>query len=358
MIRRLTFGPGPGVSGAVLVVLLAAGAEAQDAAVAADAGVPAVEQAAADLLPREMWPEMSITAAPGDGVMVGDLVTLTITAQGREGDDIAVPRQDFAPFEVHSTDLAEEPASGGGKKYTFTIALLAFEPGEHTVGPVRLRVVTADGTIGRVETDTVAVNVGSLLGNEPDAQPKPDTQPVPVMEEDYTLAWIAGGFGAALVLALIMFFVARWWAKRERPAPPPAPPRPAWDVAMEKLEALRRTLPERIASGGMDEWADQLSDVIREYLGARFEFEGLESTTDEVVARMRKLAPAGVQVEEVAAILGDCDLVKFAKASADESQCAQMLDAVFKMVQRTRPTFAETSGAAAPAGAQPTGGAA
>ena len=357
--------------------LAPAATAAEDAGRAADAGTPTAtdagtgtatatddggtatvagpEPASADLLPRELWPEMEIATAPREGLTVGDVVTLTITADAREGDDVAVPRQTFEPFEVHSTDLREE-ARGGGKRFVFTIELLAFEPGTHTVGPVRLRVVTADGTIGRVETEPVEVTIASLLGNEPDAQPKPDTRPVQVMEEDYTLAWIGGGLAAVLLVALLGFLFARWWMRRERPLPPPAPPRPAWEVAMESLEALRRSLPERIVSSTMDVWADQLSDTVRAYLGDRYDFDGLESTTDEVVARMRKLSPRGVSVDEVAAILGDCDLVKFAKATAEQDQSERMLESVRAMVQRTRPSFAEREEGVAPATATPQGG--
>jgi len=132
--------------------------------------------------------------------------------------------------------------------------------------------------------------------------------------------------------------VARWWARREKPPPPPPPPRPAWDVAMERLEALRRTLPERLAEGEIVRWADELSDAMREYLGRRYDFDGLESTTDEVVSRLRKIQPAGISVDEVAAMLGDCDLVKFAKATPEQQECEQLLSSATNVVRRTRPS--------------------
>lgn len=356
------------LAGALTALLLvAATAAAQDGGLPdgglPDGGVAAVPaapepDAQADMLPRDRWPEMDVSIEPASGVKVGDLVTVTVTADAAAGDDLAVPRQDLTPFEIHSTDVKVEERDDG-KRFVFTLKLLAFEAGDHSVGPLRLRVVTSDGTIGRVETESMPVSVGSLLGNEPDAQLRPATEPVRVMEEDYTLAWIGGGLLAVLLLAAIMFFVARWWMRRERPAAPPPPPRPAWDVALEKLEALRRTLPATLEDGDVEGWADALSDAVREYLGHRYEFEGLESTTDEVISRLRKLQPRGISVEEVAAVLGDADLVKFAKASADQAQCEQMLDAGYRIVQRTKPSFAEQQQAEArdvapPGGPSPT----
>lgn len=343
--------PGATIDAGAAVVAM--GDAGPAAALGGDAGAATASAgpgSRAEMLPRDLWPELSTDVeTPDQGAMVGDLVTVTITADAAAGDDVAVPRQEFDPFEVHSTDVKEEEHDGG-KRFVFTLKLLAFEPGEHTIGPIRLRVVTGDGTIGRVETDPLTITVGSLIGNEPNADIKPPTEPVKVMEDDYTLAWIGGAVGVLLLLAVIMLLVARWWAKREKPVPPPPPPRPAWEVAMEGLAALRRSLPERMASGDVVGWADELSDVVREYLGRRYDFDGLESTTDEVVARLRKIRPAGIAVEEVAAMLGDCDLVKFAKATPGEEECAELLESATNLVRRTRPSPARQ----APAQAQPT----
>lgn len=331
-----------------------AGAGALVATDGGPAGIGAGAGSRAEVLPGELWPDLSSgVETPEEGAMVGDLVTVTITADAASGDDIAVPRQEFAPFEVHATDV-QELEQDHGRRFVFTLELLAFEPGEHTIGPVRLRVVTADGTIGHVSTEPLTVTVGSLIGNEPNAELAPPTEPVRVMEEDYTLAWIAGAIGVILLLAVIMMLVARWWARREKPLPPPPPPRPAWEVAMERLEALRRTLADRMAAADVVGWADELSDTVREYLGRRYGFDGLESTTDEVISRLRKIQPVGISVEEVASMLGDCDLVKFAKATPEEQECEQLLASATNLVRRTRPgephapsTRAQPSGGAA-----------
>jgi hypothetical protein len=284
-----------------------------------------------DTLPEDLRPTLTVVAEPASGVMTGDLVTLVITAEAHaEGDDVAVPRQELAPFEV-----LDSAAEHTGARFTFRVELLALEPGEHAVGPVRLRVVTADGTLGDVHTAPVVVTVGSVLGNEPDAQPKPPTEPVDVVEEDYTLAWIGGGLLGLLLLALTMFFVARWWVRRERPAPPPPPPRPAWETAMEELAALRKSLDDDDEAGRLGRWVDSLSDTLRVYLGARYGFDGIESTTDEAISFLRKKRPPGITPEQVAGILSDCDLVKFAKATPDRERCLALLDAAIGIVKAT-----------------------
>jgi len=304
-----------------------------DAGLAADAGASAAVPS--DLLPEALRPALSLSADPQQGVMTGDLIRLAITAIARPGDDVAVPEQALAPFEVHGTQMRQDTTSDGRPRFVFTLELIAMEPGDHTLGPVTLRVITADGTIGTVQTDSVPVTVGALLGNEPNAELKPPTDPVQVMEEDYTLLWIAGALLTIVLLAVLMLLLFRWWSRRERRAPPAAPPRPPWDIALEQLDRLRHSLKPRMASGQVVGWADELSDVLRHYLGDRYDFDGLESTTDEVLGRLRTATVVGVGVEEVAAVLGDCDLVKFAKATPGEDDCEELLAGSFRIVRAT-----------------------
>lgn len=333
------------------VLLSAASASAQPPPFVPDAGASAAAEVDAgaagtgattapsepelEPIPEEHRPRLDLSVDPRSGTMTGDLVTVTIRANVPEGDDVAVPRQSFAPFEVHQTNARVEEARGGRRTFVLTIKLLAFEPGDHTVGPIRLRIVTKDGVIGGAETRPIPIRVGSLLGNEPNAQPKPPTRPHQVFEKDYTLLWILGGLGAIALVALITLLLARWWMKRAKAAAPPPPPRPAWEVALEKLEALRREQKQMLADGRVVVWVDGVSDALREYLGHRYGFEGLESTTDEIVSRLRKTRLAGVTVPEIAAILADCDLVKFAKATLDEAQCDQVLAGAFRIVRTT-----------------------
>jgi hypothetical protein len=82
---------------------------------------------------------------------------------------------------------------------------------------------------------------------------------------------------------------------------------------------------------------DGASDVLREYLGHRFGFNGLESTTDEVVARLRNERLGAISHNEITALLGDADLVKFAKAEPDEAQCDRMIEGAERIVLGTVP---------------------
>ena len=307
-----------------------------DAGVAdADGAVAVAVAEREEPLPEANRPRLRLEVTPRDGVMTGDLVHVSLRADALLGDDVTVPQQSFTPFEAHAKRARVEPSRDGRQVYVFEIDLLALEPGQHTLPAMRLRVVTADGTVGSVSTDPVPVRVRSVLGNEPDAQPKPATQPVVVMQDDYTLAWALGALGVVLLTVLLTWLVVRWWGRRAKPAAPPAPPRPPWEVALEKLDAVRRQARQLLTDGRERELVDRTADALREYLGGRYGFDGLESTTDEILSRLKSADVRGVSREEIAALLGDSDLVKFAKAVPDEAQCEAILAGAYRVVRGT-----------------------
>ncbi|MGF1469830.1 MAG: hypothetical protein ACFCGT_27205, partial [Sandaracinaceae bacterium] len=287
-----------------------------------------------------------------DDVRTGDVVHVSIAATVPEGDDVAVPEQDLSPFEVHDRSYRTE-RQGGQRRFVFSLDLLILEPGTHELGPIELRVVTADGVVASVEVPARTVEVGSHLANEPDAQPRPPSAPVPVYEDDYTLAYVLGTVGALIIAALLGFLLARWWSRRPRAAPPPAPPRPPWEVALERLDALAAQREALHHDERGFELVDRLSDTVRAYLGDRYDFNGLESTTDEVLARLRRLSLPGATATEVTALLAEADLVKFANAATDPAQTERMIGVARRIVHATRPTHVAPPGPARPSGPGP-----
>lgn len=321
-----------------------------------DAGVAVLpdldddEEEAESDLPEDRRPDVTLRLEPESGTMTGDVVTAVITVTLVDGDDVAVPRQRFGDLELH--DQRHTDALVDGRRvFTFELDFLMLEPGEQELPPIRLRVVTADGVVGIVRTEATTITVGSLTAAEPDAVPRPATPAdIVVMQDDYTLAWVFGILGAMLVSALLGWLLARWWRGRPQELPPPPPPRPPWEVALEKLTALRRELAKTTRDADAVTIVDRASDALREYLGGRYDFNGLESTTDEVIARMKNARLQSVSLNEIIALLGDADLVKFAKAVPDQAQCERMIEGAEKIVKGTIPMSTSVSRPAPSAG--------
>ena len=157
------------------------------------------------------------------------------------------------------------------------------------------------------------------------------------MEENLWPAYIAGGLCAAGLGALLtMLIVRRLRARRgERPGPPP---RPAHEVAMERLD--------RLGAYGFLENADNrpfyfaVSEIIRDYLGGRYGFDSLELTTDELIAELGRQAGRELVLGEIQGWLSACDLVKFAKISPSATEARGALESAIRIVTATRPVLA------------------
>ncbi|MDH5676717.1 MAG: hypothetical protein OEZ06_31660 [Myxococcales bacterium] len=330
-------GLGDGAAGARLVLLAGlllpltaghTGAQAPDAGTTSDAG-PDDELAGLEPLAPEAQPKLDFKLEPSEGARVGQVVTLEIRADARVGDHVTIPKQGFGNFELLNQNARVEPEKDGRQRFVFELRLLALEAGPQTLPAIALRVVTADGQLGSSKLDAIGFEVKSLLQNEPNAEPKPATKPVVVMEDDYTLLYIGGGLLGAALIALLTWLFMRWWSRRERPEPPPPPPRPPWELAVERLAALRKRKASMIDAGQGAQFVDEVSDVVRDYLGAHFGFDGLETTTDEMLSLLRARNAPLAMLQEVSGYLGRCDLVKFAKVEPD----ADEVDLIFAKAQ-------------------------
>ncbi|MBK6810086.1 MAG: hypothetical protein IPG81_14530 [Sandaracinaceae bacterium] len=323
-----------------------------DAGVATDAGPDALADAGARSpqltpLPEEHRPRLEISVEPREGLSTGDVTTLRLTVHGAPGSDITLPEdQNFgeptssvtpAPIELLDSRVRVTVRPDQGQDFHFELDLLLLEPGEHVVGPLRVRVLTADGQVGVVEAEAQRITVASVLGNEPDAQPFPPTTPVSVMEDDDRPYYVMAALGVLLVGLLLGYLLRRYLQKRAqapKPAPPPLPP---WEVAAGELAWLAQTRRKHIEEGQWDAWVDKLSDVLRGYLGARYEFDGLESTSVEILAQLRQRKTDPRLVKRVEELLDACDLVKFANSPAGDEETDQMLASALTMVRETRP---------------------
>ena len=104
--------------------------------------------------------------------------------------------------------------------------------------------------------------VQSVLGNEPDPQLKPPTDPVAIEQDDFRLLIALGALAVLALGALLAWLFMRWWNRRERPEPaPPPPPPPVTTAQAYKLlnQATFGATPaeaQRVIGMGVEAWID------------------------------------------------------------------------------------------------------
>jgi hypothetical protein len=269
---------------------------------------------------------------------VGDALHLSITAIGQKATPVILPENiDLSPFSELERRLEEKDLGDGKMRREFTLTVAAYQTGNLEIPAVEVTYFGKGGQVLTARTPAIPVTITSLIANEPEPKLKEDAAPVAVIQRDYLYAYIAGGLAAAGLGAVLALFIRRRLRNRARHRPAP-PPRPAHEVALERLDRLGAQL------AGVDDlrpFVFELSEIIRQYLGARFDFDSLELTTEELVLRLRRRVPVqemrGFVLGEVEGWLAGCDLVKFAKISPSMAEARGALETGIRIVEASRP---------------------
>jgi len=147
-----------------------------------------------------------------------------------------------------------------------------------------------------------------------------------------------GAFAAVALFAAAIGLLL-WWLHRRRPPASAAPPRrviepPPDVVALKRLRELERS--NLIAQGELERFVDEAVEILRWYLGKRYQVDALESTSRELHQALSRVLDAKLDVDEVDKLLSDADLVKFARAPTTTRACAGLLEEIGGLVRRTR----------------------
>jgi len=309
----------------------------RSAAEAAAAPPPSPEAADPDA------PSVGARISPSQ-VHVGDPITLTITAISRGGISVNLPNVlDLAPFSLLDRSESQADLGGGRIRREFVLHVAGYEPGAFKIPGVEVTYLARGGGVRQVRTEPQPVKIASLIANEPEPALKENAEPVTVMKRDLTLLYVAGALGAAALGAFVTWLVVRRLRSRVHLRPGP-PPRPAHEIAMDRLD--------RLGTYGFLENADNrpfyfaVSEIIRDYLGARFGFDSLELTTDELMAELGRRASRDLVMGEIKGWLSACDLVKFAKVSPSATEARGTLELAIRIVESTRPRVVVAAGEA------------
>ena len=220
------------------------------------------------------------------------------------------------------------------------------KPGRHVLRLPALPIAVgrANGQVMTVCTAALAITIEDPIANEAHAEVHSNAPPRSQLEE-WTLAKQATLAGlAVLILAAIGAWLATRW--NQRPKVVVAAPRvPPWVTALEELAAIRSS--RLLEDEQLDEFADRVNNCVRRYLGERFGFDGLESTTAEIRLLLRRIDTQIVDRAAVEAFLDDTDLVKFAKFTPGAEDCAEILARAETIVRSTIPPRSARAEAAA-----------
>jgi hypothetical protein len=289
---------------------------------------------------------------------LGDVVVFKITVTRLPGERYVIPDDvDFGKLSLIDKKTEERETRGEAVIEEHVFKLGAYALGDHEVPAVTVLRHKGEGG-GEPEaltTNAIPVHVTGVLPPEdlaklqaPEQAGALITHESAVLDARLPFWWPLYGLGGLVSGALAAWFVV-WLRRRPRvekvAAVPVVPRRPAHEVALEKLDALRRA--DRVARGELKRFHYEVAEILREYLGARYGFDALEMTTTELQAALARVVDPALDRGAVDDFMARCDVVKFADARPAPEACAPLLARAAEIVQATRERF-ETGTAAAP----------
>ena len=275
-------------------------------------------------------------------LFIGDQTDLHLRATCEVGEQVQLPELDKELIPgieiVDKTVVDTATLSDGRVQYNQYLTLTSFEDSLFYIAP--LPFVSDDDTVW---SESLMLNV---------------VQPFEMDSADMAITDIKGIYKApiwwwgilrwvllAFVIAgvgvggyyLITYLQSRIHKGEEETAAA-EPLRPAEEVALEKLDAIRE---QKIwQTGQVKEYHTQLTDVVREYIDRRFEVSSVEQTSDETLRAMRPLLSSQKELyEQLRKMLTLADLVKFAKWTTTPDENEQSLRSAYAFVKET--TLAE-----------------
>lgn len=150
------------------------------------------------------------------------------------------------------------------------------------------------------------------------------------------IRWVLLGLGILLLIGLglwLAHYLRRYFVNDEM-VPAAEPERPAEEVALEKLDLIKE---EKVwQQGRTKEYHTELTDVIREYIGRRYDIHSTEKTSDETLRAMRpEMAEQKELYSRLEKMLRLADLVKFAKWTTTPDENESSLRTAYDFVHET-----------------------
>ncbi|MEP3837541.1 MAG: hypothetical protein ABJM36_07835 [Algibacter sp.] len=248
-------------------------------------------------------------------IKIGEQITFYVQVETDSTDLVVFPEgQTFSPLEViESYDIDTLKKSDKFnliKKYGLT----QFDSGAYTIP--RQKIIIGDKTFF---TDSLKVEVNNVVVDT--TQGLYDIKPIIAVEKS------GGDWWKYLILVLLIIgalaFLLYWFIWRKKPLSEEEkiallPPYDRAKLAIRKLDESTY-----LENQNLKDYYSELTFIVRKYLDEKVYDKALESTTDELISRLKILKKANQvdlsqeDIKNLEDILKRADLVKFAKSAPD-----------------------------------------
>ncbi len=265
---------------------------------------------------------------------IGEDITYSVSVTA--GKDMELEIEDFggslADINVADSGRSERVILGKKKKVQWYI-LNCFVTGKVTLPKLTVKYRQPGNKEWKeLKTEERAIEIKSELDEKGGQEKLRDIRPpVALPSKQAKLLFIF----IVLVFIAIAVVLARLFFKKTKAKCLPQRVRPAHEIALEQLEALRRK--DLVRQGKIKEYYYEISGIIRHYLENRFRLQAPEMTTEEFLLYVRDYSGLAREHKELLKdFLVLCDMVKFAKYDPDGREIDSVLDSAEKFIGQTK----------------------
>jgi len=286
--------------------------------------------AGAAISPAETRPlEVHANATP-ERVRLGEPFVYEIALRHPKAQryDLRLP-EDLGVFGALSMERHREDGADDATT-TFKLKLAVYELGAQKLPDLTFDVAGPAGDARYVLPGAQVEGLSSLKPDDPKSAELLDIR-APVGFEVRTYRLVAWLLALAALAAASVVLARRLW-------PTLRGARPALPLDARTREALDALEGQGLPQLGLTrEFYFALSEIVRGYLGERYGIEALESTSAEVLERLRRVDTPGLPFADLTHFLREADLVKFARAATEPDRCAEALAFARRLVDVTPP---------------------
>jgi len=274
-------------------------------------------------------------------ITIGDRIHYAITIDRQADLQIAKPGEglNLGMFEIKDYTF-HEPRKKDNRlieRYEFEISV--YDTGKFVIPPFPVAYFPSDTSqaFKIIEAPAIEIYVKSLLAGDEARELKDIKYPI-YFPFDYVF-FISMGLVIILVGVLIYLAYKLWKRRQERGYifSPPAPPRPAHEIALQALDELFHS--DWLANKQYKAFFSRLSEIIRLYLEGRYFFAAMEQTTTDILSIMPRHESDALLLSKLDSILHLSDLVKFAKYIPDQDEIDSVKTQSLEFIEQSKIVF-------------------
>jgi len=241
----------------------------------------------------------------------------------------------FNGLEIVERGRIDTVKQGGATVYKQRLIITGFDSGVFRVPAFVFPIVPNTGDAYTVQTDSFDLLVQTVAVDTTKAfKPIKGIMYVKPSWLDYIWYIIGAVVFLVLVVAVLIYFL------RHKKAAPPPPAGPVETLQDHTLRLLTELDAKQLwQKKQVKEYYVGLTDIVRNYIEARFQTTAMELTTDELLYKVQLHRELQPYHDALADILHTADLAKFAKAEPLPQEHTNAMDKARRFVDSSRPVI-------------------